>query len=107
MIPSKKTFNPDKRAHREQSANDILQMLIKGYHLESKLQELSIEDTWKEVLGVSISNYTDSIHLKKNVLYVKLSSAVLRQELSFGKDKIIKMLNEHAGKTIINELIFI
>jgi hypothetical protein len=36
---------------------------------------------------------------------VQLSSSVLREELSYGKEKIINMLNEELGKTIIKKLI--
>jgi hypothetical protein len=36
---------------------------------------------------------------------VQLSSSVLREELSYGKEKIIKMLNEELGKDIVKKLI--
>jgi hypothetical protein len=38
-------------------------------------------------------------------LYVALSSAVLREELSYGKDKIIKMINEELRKDVVKEII--
>ena len=34
-------------------------------------------------------------------MYVALSSAVLREELSYGKDKIIKMINEELKKEVV------
>jgi hypothetical protein len=38
-------------------------------------------------------------------LYVKLTSAVLREELSYGKQKIIVMLNEELRKEIVKDLV--
>jgi hypothetical protein len=43
--------------------------------------------------------------LKGNTLYVALSSAVLREELSYGKDKIITMINEELRKELVKHLI--
>jgi hypothetical protein len=34
-----------------------------------------------------------------------LSSSVLREELSYGKEKIIAMLNEAIGKNVIKKLV--
>jgi len=34
-----------------------------------------------------------------------LSSAVLREELSYGKDKIIKMINEELRKDLVRSLV--
>ena len=38
-------------------------------------------------------NYTESVTLKNHTIFVKLASSALREELEYGKDKIVKMLN--------------
>jgi len=43
--------------------------------------------------------------LKGGILYVELTSAVLREELSYGKDKIIKMINEELRREIVREVV--
>ena len=43
--------------------------------------------------------------VKNKTLYVKLSSSVLREELSYGKEKIIKMINEEMGKEVVTKLV--
>jgi hypothetical protein len=43
--------------------------------------------------------------LKGTTLYVSLTSAVLREELSYGKQKIIKMINEELHKEVIKDVI--
>jgi hypothetical protein len=57
------------------------------------------------MMGKGVNTYTNSVKLHKDVLYVELSSSVLREELSYGKDKIINMLNESLGKNLITKLI--
>jgi hypothetical protein len=56
-------------------------------------------------MGNGVNNYTTDIQLKNDTLYVQLSSSVLREELSYGKAKIIAMLNESLGKEVIKKLV--
>ena len=56
-------------------------------------------------MGNNVNSYTNEIILKKNTLYVNLSSSVLRQELSFGKQKIVDLLNKELGKTVIKKIV--
>ncbi|MAS52953.1 MAG: hypothetical protein CMD20_07095 [Flavobacteriales bacterium] len=39
-------------------------------------------------------------------LLIRLDSAALRNELSFGKSKIVKSLNDELGTEIVKEIIF-
>ena len=56
-------------------------------------------------MGNGVNNYTTAVHLERETLYIQLSSSVLREELSYGKDKIIAMLNEALGKTVIKKIV--
>jgi len=56
-------------------------------------------------MGNGVNNYTNSVKLHQDTLYVELSSSVLREELSYGKEKILSMLNEALGKDLISKLI--
>ena len=56
-------------------------------------------------MGNGVNNYTTDVKLERDTLYIQLSSSVLREELSYGKEKIIKMLNDELGKEIIKKLI--
>lgn len=99
-------FNPNKRSHEEESVSDVLRNIIRGYRLDKKIDALDLVNSWKRVLGPGIANYTIDVLFKKETLYVKLSSAVLREELSYGKPKIIQMLNEDIGKEIVKDIVF-
>ena len=56
-------------------------------------------------MGTVVNNYTTEIKLRRKKLYVSISSAPLRQELSYGKEKIIKMFNEELGGDYIEDVI--
>lgn len=72
--------------------------------LKSGLDKVQVRDAWYEVMG-NTGKYTTDIHLDRQTLYVKLSSAALRQELDYGKEKIRQMLNEELGRELILKLV--
>ena len=84
--------------------NEILKEFIKENNLTKGIQKLSVEKLWSKLMGSGVANYTESVELKNNTLIVKLKSSVLREELSFGKEKIIKMINDHLGEEVIKQI---
>tara|TARA_B100000768_G_scaffold33061_1_gene31626 strand:+ start:206 stop:511 length:306 start_codon:yes stop_codon:yes gene_type:complete len=94
-----------KRIGDNGNMSDALKNFIDANRLQKGLDKVSIEDAWHSVMGNAISKYTTAIKLDKEVLYVQLSSSVLREELSYGKTKIIDMINLEMGKQIITKLV--
>ena len=44
-------------------------------------------------------------NLNKSILYIKISSAPLKQEMSYNKAKILQMINDEFGQGFIKEVI--
>ena len=94
-----------KRKNDSFKIDDLMESFVKENKLEKGLDKVNVEAAWIELMGKGVNTYTNSVKLHKDSLYVELSSSVLREELSYGKDKIITMLNESLGKTLITKLI--
>ena len=94
-----------KRFNEESPIGDVLKQFITQNKLEAGMDVVNVRDAWKNLMGNGVNNYTTEIQLKGSILYVALSSAVLREELSYGKDKIIKMINEELRKDLVTNLI--
>ena len=94
-----------KRFNEESPISDVLKQFISQNKLEAGMDVVNVREAWKNLMGNCVNNYTTEIQLKGSVLYVALSSAVLREELSYGKDKIIKMINEELRKDLVTNLI--
>jgi hypothetical protein len=94
-----------KRFNEESPISDVLKQFISQNKLESGMDVVNVREAWKNLMGNGVNNYTTEIQLKGSVLCVALSSAVLREELGYGKDKIIKMINEELRKDLITNLI--
>lgn len=100
-----KKFNPNSRIKEETSISDVLKVFIQGNKLEAGIDKLNVKEAWINLLGPGIANYTLDVVLRNHTLYVALSSAVLREELSYGKDKIIKMINEELRKEVVKDIV--
>lgn len=94
-----------KRFNEESPIGDVLKQFISQNKLEAGMDIVNVRDAWKNVMGTGVNNYTTEIQLKGSILYVALSSAVLREELSYGKEKIIKMINEELRKDLVTHLV--
>ncbi|MCK6607541.1 MAG: DUF721 domain-containing protein [Flavobacterium sp.] len=94
-----------KRFNEESSIGDVLKQFIFQNKLEAGMDVVNVRDAWKNLMGNGVNNYTTEIQLKGSTLYVALSSAVLREELSYGKEKIIKMINEELRKDLVTNLV--
>lgn len=94
-----------KRNNEHISISEALKEFVESNKLEKGLNKVNVADAWIKLMGNGVNNYTTSVNLERDTLYIQLSSSVLREELSYGKEKIIKMLNEELGKEIIKKLI--
>ncbi|CAN5374054.1 DUF721 domain-containing protein [soil metagenome] len=89
----------------EYTLKQAIDEMMRSFRLQGKMDEMKLINGWEKVMGAVILKYTRKIHIENRILYVELSSAALREELSYGKTKMIKMLNDEAGGSVIDEVI--
>lgn len=94
-----------KRNNNILNIHEALKDFVETNKLEKGLDKVNVREAWSNLMGNGVNNYTTAIELKNDTLFVQLSSSVLREELSYGKDKIITMLNESLGKTLVKKLV--
>ncbi|WP_026704339.1 DUF721 domain-containing protein [Flavobacterium soli] len=94
-----------KRLNNESSISDVLKVIIQDNKLQAGIDQVSVKEAWVSLMGNGVNSYTKNVVLKGNTLYVELTSAVLREELSYGKDKIIKMINEEFRRDLVKDVV--
>jgi len=94
-----------KRKNDNQPIENILKEFVESNNLQTGLDKVNVREAWTNLMGNGVNNYTTALELKHDTLYVQLSSSVLREELSYGNEKIITMLNESLGKEIVKKLV--
>lgn len=89
----------------EYSMGEALKEFLKKSRLKGYVQALQIEDVWAKIMGKTIARYTDKINIHGKTLYITTTVAPLKQELSYQKPKIIKLVNEALGENVISEVV--
>ncbi|UMB54897.1 DUF721 domain-containing protein [Lutibacter sp. A64] len=94
-----------KRQNEFHSIQDLMKDVIKENKLTKGMHQLSVNEAWSKIMGTGVVSYTNSIELQRKTLIVSLKSSVLREELSYGKEKIVKMMNEELGEPLISKIL--
>lgn len=94
-----------KRINNESPICDVLKEFIQVNKLQGGMDKIDVQAAWKTLMGNGVNYYTKEVVLKGSTLYVSLTSAVLREELSYGKQKIIKMINDELRKEVITDVV--
>jgi predicted nucleic acid-binding Zn ribbon protein len=89
------------------SVKDLMGSFIKENNLSKGMQKIKAEETWNQMMGPGVATHTTSVKLQNKTLIIQLTSSVLREELSYGKEKIIKMMNEELGEEVISKLMLV
>ena len=95
-----------RRKNTESIVEALQQFFSENEFFRKKLGESRILNGWGELMGNTIQSYTTNLYIKNQVLYVHVSSSVLRSELIINKQTLIRKLNKHAGMEAISDIIF-
>ncbi len=91
--------------NNQRSVKELVQQWLRTTERKDGYQEARIAGIWKELMGQAVDQHTKRVRFKDGRLTVDLDSAVLREELSMGKEKIITLINERLGESVVEELI--
>lgn len=94
-----------KRTNAE-SIGNIIKHYLESEKLDKKMDELRVAELWADVVGMGVNRYTVNRYVKDGCLYVRLSSASLRNELMLGRSILVKRLNDAVGREVIKDIIF-
>ena len=88
-----------------QTLGEALHEFFEGNRdLRGKILEIRVQRGWRELFGPMVAQYTRELFVKNEVLYVFLTSSVLRNELVLCRERMMKRLNEYAGSEVIKDI---
>ena len=83
----------------------VIEEVFSQKQIRVGIDNIKVQDARKKTMGKNIQKYTFKVIYKKGILHVKLKSSVLREELTYEKLKIIKLINTELGKEYIKDLV--
>lgn len=94
-----------RRKNTETIGEVLRQYFEENPFVKRKVAESRVVKGWYKMLGQTATNYTSNIYIRNGVLFIHLTSSVLRSELLMAKDRLIENLNKEAGMQIINDIV--
>jgi len=95
-----------KREDNKQSLGEAIKRMISDLGMEEKILSVQAEEIFVEMMGNYIMKYIEKASVHKQVLYIKINSPELKNELLYGKSKIIEHINSKIGKEYLKEVRF-
>ena len=95
----------------KRTASQSIGKILEGFFednpdIADKLAETRLINYWNNEMSPAVSRYTDDLFIKKRVLYVRLKSAVLKNELMMHREQMIEKLNREVGREVIEGIVF-
>jgi hypothetical protein len=89
-----------------QRLGNILQEILKKHNINIDSDDQHVLEVWRKAVGPQIAAHTRPDKLKRNTLYVKVSSSVWMQQLHLLKTEIIEKINQLLRKELIKNIHF-
>ncbi len=86
---------------------DAIESFLRTYDLKTKFNETYLIAFWERMMGSTIASRTKEIYVKNRILYLKIESSPLRQELFMAKTKLIDLINKDVGDSVVDDIVFL
>lgn len=96
-----------RRKDNKQTLGEAISGLISDFGMKEKLDSIQVEEHFAEMMKGVIMKYVEKTQVTNRVLYVKMNSPELKNELQYGKGKIISHINEEMGSDYLKDVKFI
>lgn len=93
------------RRSKTVSIAEAINDYIKEMNIAGKLGEAAVINSWEEIVGRAISSRTKKIYIKDKVLFVHLSSSVVRNELMMLRNALKEKINTRAGAEVVTDIV--
>jgi len=89
----------------DEPIGNILKKMVRENRWKENLNRVKVNEVWAKVMGETVNRYTRHVTLRKDTLVLLIDSSPLKQELLFARKKIIQLMNEEIGESIIKEVV--
>ncbi|MBV6643966.1 MAG: DUF721 domain-containing protein [Cyclobacteriaceae bacterium] len=76
-------------------------------NISQSYKERLLISSWGKIMGKPIASRTSKIFIKDRVMFVKLTSAPLKQEMTISKAKILALLEKEMDEKVVEDVRFL
>ena len=85
---------------------EILSDYFKGSDFNEINNTINLNNTWKQIVGKTISKNTEIIAIKNGKISIKTTNPIWRNELTFQKEDLLQRLKKETPELNIKEIEF-
>ena len=74
-------------------------------HIARKLAEAKVPDVWPQIVGPAVASYTSSIRFERGIMFVQVSSSVVRHELFMRRAHLAEAVNQALAVPVVRQLV--
>jgi len=93
------------RKSHTQKLGDVIRECLHDLRIERKLKEVHLVSQWEAMMGRTVASRTDRIYIRNRILYIHVTSSVLKSELLMMRQEIINKLNENAREVLVEQIV--
>jgi len=93
------------RRTKTTTIGEILKEFFARPYVAAKVAEGRLPEYWRVAVGDAVARVTTDLKFDNHILTVRISSAVVRQEVFYRRDALAERLNELAGIKLVNAII--
>lgn len=86
--------------------SEVLLYALRQQGLETPLLQRRLIDSWQDVVGAVIAQYTRNLYIRNQTLFVALTNPALRADLSMMRQQYVQRLNAAVGSQVICDIRF-
>lgn len=95
------------RYNHQQNIEELIRIFLRQNGLEKAYLEFQVLECWKNYMGPVINARTTELFIRDKIIFIKLASAPLKQELAMAKSKILAHLKTEVPDAPIEDIRFI
>lgn len=88
-----------------QPVDEIIRSMMEQAGMTDEFARRRISYMWAEIVGPGVNRFTARRYVEGDVLHVYITSAALKNELSFLVPQLVARLNEAVGQIVITDII--
>ena len=94
-----------KRNYKLKPIKNIIESFVEQDSISNGIFNIKIQKAWENAVEKKILDYTKEIYVKGDILYIKVSNPILKQEILYSRQKVINLINEELEKDLIKKII--
>ena len=94
-----------KRDYKLKSIKSVLESFVEQDNIADGIFNVKIKEAWEKAVEKKIFDYTKEIYVKSDILFIKVSNPILKQEILYSRQKVINLINEDLGKELIKKIV--